>query len=255
MVELAKTLVRKTRTLSDRIYTWLEMNEQRASIIAPMTFTERLFYLRLRHFLHGKDLVVYDVGASTGDFTMMASKVRSVAQVYAFEPIPEIYSRLVQRTQKSPKVRCFGVALGGSPGTAQFYQNDFTPSSSLLPMGELHQIEFPFTTQVIKRTIEVVCLDDWSRSNQLPLPDLVKVDVQGFEDRVLRGGAQTIRHARCCMLEMSFDALYEGSLLFDDLYRIMRDWGFRLVGLTEPLMGKSGRLLQVDGIFEQEVGK
>jgi hypothetical protein len=76
--------------------------------------------------------------------------------------------------------------------------------------------------------------------------------VQGYEDRVLRGGINTISKAKYCVLEISFAPLYEKGPLFDDIYQIMRKMGFILVGLGEVSKGKSGMPLQVDGIFKNE---
>ena len=76
--------------------------------------------------------------------------------------------------------------------------------------------------------------------------------VQGFEDQVLQGGRETMGQAGYCLLEMSFRPLYEGSPVFDDIYRQMRELGFRLIGIVDILKGKSGLPLQVDAIFENE---
>lgn len=252
---LGQVLLRKIRTFSDRLDTWLEMTDQSQVITAPMSYAERCFYLKVRHFLSGENLVVYDVGASIGDFSSMASKLRNVVQVYAFEPIPEIYDKLLRRMQRSPHAQCFNIALGDSRGMAEFYQSDYTPSSSLLPMGRLHRLEFPYTAHTTSRQVNVACLDDFVAERQLALPDFIKLDVQGFEDRVLRGGSRCLGHARHCVLEMSLVSLYEGSLLFDDLYQVMRDSGYRFVGFVDQVIGRSGQIVQVDGMFERGVIK
>lgn len=248
---LGQVLARKMRTFSDRVYTLLEMTNQPKVITAPLSYAERSLYLKMQHFLSGENLVVYDVGASIGDFSSMVSKLRNVVQVYAFEPIPEVYSKLLRRMQHSPHAQCFNIALGDSKGLAEFYQSDYTPSSSLLPMGGLHRLEFPYTAHTKRRQVEVACLDDFVAERQLALPDFIKLDVQGFEDRVLRGGSRCLGHARHCVLEMSLVSLYEGSLLFDDIYKIMRDLGYRFVGFVDQVIGRSGQIVQVDGVFER----
>ncbi|MFN8465859.1 MAG: FkbM family methyltransferase [Caldilineaceae bacterium] len=51
----------------------------------------------------------------------------------------------------------------------------------------------------------------------LEVPYMVKIDVQGFEDKVLLGGELTIRHASMLIIETSFQVLYEGQALFGDV--------------------------------------
>jgi hypothetical protein len=117
-------------------------------------------------------------------------------------------------------------------------------------MANLHTDQFSDTEITHQQEINVVRLDDFIYQHQLPQPDLIKIDVQGFEKNVIEGGYETLKKAKYCVLEMSFKPLYEGSPLFDDIYRLMTDLGFSLIGFSSPLIGKSGDYLQVDGIFE-----
>ena len=146
-------------------------------------------------------------------------------------------------------MRCLNLALGETPGEATFHRSDFTYSSSLLPMTGLHADLFPQSKGSREVVVRVDRLDDAVAREGLPPPDFVKLDVQGFEDRVLRGGAETIRRARHCMLEMSYESLYEGSLLFDDIYDMMRGLGFRVAGVAGQIHGNDGRPVQADVVF------
>ena len=130
------------------------------------------------------------------------------------------------------------------------YISQSTDSSSLLPMAQLHVAEFPGTDVSHQIQVMMVRLDDYVHDQQLPQPHLIKIDVQGYEDRVLHGDMQTVSKAKYRVLEMSLYPLYEVNPLFDDICCLMRDMGFRPVGLAGTLLGKSGRQLQVDGIFE-----
>jgi hypothetical protein len=119
----------------------------------------------------------------------------------------------------------------------------------MLPPTDDALTEFPGIAADDRIQVEVTRLDDYVREHSLPQPDLIKIDVQGYEDRVLRGGPMTIGKAKYCVIEMSMLPLYEGGPLFDDIYGMMRTMGFRLVGITGDLRGRSGRQLQADGIF------
>ena len=234
----------------EKAYSYWKVYESGLVNPSRLTHGEREFYLKLRFALQGQALVVYDIGASLGIISGCLAKIPSVAAVHAFEPIPTVYARLVEGMRPYPQVHCHNVAVGDMAGSATMYISKSTDSSSLLPMALLHKEEFPGTDVNDQIQVTVVRLDDYVCECRLPQPDLVKIDVQGYEDRVLRGGSKTIGQARYCVLEMSLQPLYEGAPLFDDIYCLMRDMGFRLTSLAGTLFGKSGRQLQVDTIFE-----
>lgn len=234
------------------INTYWKVHETDVKFRQRLSHVERHFFLGLRPTLVGADLIVYDIGASRGVVSGCLAKVPNIAKVHSFEPIPSVFSRLVERMQPYPQVICHNIALGDTNNKMTMHVDRFSPSSSFLKMGQLHKIEFPRTGDTHLEEVTVARLDDFVQEHGLPQPDVIKIDVQGYEDRVLRGGIQTVSRAMYCVLEMSLQPLYEGSPLFDDIYCMMRDLDFRLVGLAGDLTGKSGQQLQVDGIFKNE---
>lgn len=196
--------------------------------------------------------VVYDIGAASGRYAVAIAKVATVSQVVAFEPLAGSYAELERRANESSRIRCFRLALGDENGKVELYRSAWRDTSSFLPVGETIRSEFPAAATIEgTETVDVARLDDVVAQHGLALPDVVKIDVQGVEDRVLRGGAATIGAARLCVIEVSFRPLYEGSALFDDVYSAMREAGFALTGFDTPLHGSDGRLLQVNAIFER----
>ena len=84
----------------------------------------------------------------------------------------------------------------------------------------------------------------------LRLSSKINNDVQGYEDRVFRGGERTIRTSKLVVVEMSFALLYEGQPLFQDIYGLLSNWGFRYAGsLYQTLNPHDGSVLQSDAIF------
>jgi hypothetical protein len=93
-------------------------------------------------------------------------------------------------------------------------------------------------------------LDEVAEGFEFPLPMLVKLDVQGFEDRVLSGGERTIKKAKAIITETSFVPLYEGQPLFDDIRRQLSEWGFLYAGSVGQLRSQTtGEVLQEDSLF------
>lgn len=201
--------------------------------------------------LRSPGTVVYDIGAASGAYSAAFAKVSSVSQVIAFEPMAESYAALEERARREPKIRCFQLALGEESATLELHRSLLRDASSLLPTGHGMRTHFPVGAHIdAKESVSVARLDDVVLEHGLALPDLVKMDVQGFEDRAIRGGTTTLASAKLFIVEVSFRALYEGSATFDDVYMLMRDLGLALAGFEGPVLSPSGELLQANALFE-----
>lgn len=197
---------------------------------------------------------IFDIGANKGQFTIHLHKLLPDARIYGFEPLKSCFNELKHATANLSTCTCFNFAIGKDNGMRTIYHNDFTPSSSMLPMNDLHVDAFPSTKGVREEIIEVRRLDDVVKSLELIDNILIKIDVQGFEDKVIQGGEETIKRAKILIVETSFEPLYHNQLLFDGIYSILRSMGFVLKGFEEPLRHpRDGRILQCDSIFVKRV--
>lgn len=199
---------------------------------------------------------VLDIGAHEGQFALETEKNLPSAVIYSFEPLSDVYTRLVGQDHSGVrKFKAFNIALGDFNGKAKINRNKFSPSSSLLDMSEKHREAFPFTADTLKEAIEVRRLDDFVKEKGLTLhPEiLIKVDVQGFEDRVISGGIETFKKAKAVITEVSYIELYEGQPSFDALYKIFEELGFTYRG---PVYTKfhptSGLPVFSDALFVNE---
>ena len=81
-------------------------------------------------------------------------------------------------------------------------------------------------------------------------PVLLKLDVQGYEAKVLAGAERTLSRCDYVIIEMSMARMYEGETEFTDLLRLMNNYGFRFLRpigwLEHP---RTGAILQMDGLF------
>lgn len=192
---------------------------------------------------------VLDIGANTGQFAEKIHKILPDVAIFSFEPLTDCYNELLNRMEYVPKFLAFNFALSNRNGRTKIYRNDHTPSSSLLPMKELHKREYPFTEHSTAQEIEIRCLDDIIDELNIDKNVLVKIDVQGTEDMVIRGGKKTISQARIIIIETSFQPLYSGQPLFEDIYNLLKP-NFKYMGSW----GKS-RISQLDGspLFEDSI--
>jgi len=161
----------------------------------------------------GPGSVFFDCGSHIGFYTLQAAA--QGARVVAFEPTPSTFDRLVANVAANGfgEVDCRNVALADTPGRltirgfrgSNFGMNTLAETVGL-PIGEC----------------EVVRLDDLD----LPVPTLIKVDVEGSEVALLQGAEQTIRrHRPTIVMEVSgHTAAYFGQTA-DEVVEAVMDLG------------------------------
>lgn len=196
---------------------------------------------------------VLDIGANIGQSAAMFHTIFPQARIYSFEPLEDCFDQLQSNMRGVKNFAAFNVALGERSGILTFERNTATASSSLLKMTETHKKAFPHTCESHPVSVRVECLDDMASQLAIIDPVLIKIDVQGYEDRVLRGGEQTIKRAKLIIIETSFEKLYLGQTSFEDVYHVLTNWGLSYKGSLDKLIDpRDGRTLQEDSIFVRQ---
>ncbi|MDQ3998138.1 MAG: FkbM family methyltransferase [Gemmatimonadota bacterium] len=176
--------------------------------------------------------VCLDIGANVGAVTMaMARRVGVAGKVYAFEPGPDPYARLVRNVALNPSIRDRVVTLqmgvSSEPGTLYWNADERgNPANATLLSGT----GTPTT---------VVSVDTFVAETGLDRVDFVKIDVEGMEYEVLRGGLATWRAYQPVFYletERRFEAI-RGFPALERIERLFDEIGYRLYR-----MDKRGRL-------------
>jgi len=158
--------------------------------------------------------VVYDVGAHVGFYTLLASVlVGEKGKVIAFEPLPRNldYLKTHIKINHLPNVIVVEVAVSDHSGTNKFAPGTNSATGHISQNGS--------------RMVDVVTLDDYVSERELPMPDVIKIDIEGEEYRALKGATLLIKqchpiiflathgidvHHKCCafltMLGYSLDS-------------------------------------------------
>ncbi|HLY99237.1 MAG TPA: FkbM family methyltransferase [Candidatus Angelobacter sp.] len=137
--------------------------------------------------------VVYDIGANVGFFTVIAARlVGPSGRVVSFEPLEANFLLLRHNAQLNgfTHVVANNFALADRDGTAEFLLSK-DPT-----FGGLASSAKEVDNQAGKTEVRVFRLDSVVQRDSLPLPGIMKIDVEGAEAAVLDGAAETIRKAR-----------------------------------------------------------
>ena len=138
---------------------------------------------------------IIDVGANDGQFSRKMFRIFPQSYLYSFEPLPDPFKKLEQwGKQQKDRIKVFNLALGDSIQTVEINNHlYFNQSSSLLQTTQLCERIYPMVKKQQTILVQQSTLDQEISSLPTPLsPDiLIKLDVQGYEDRVIRGGMET----------------------------------------------------------------
>lgn len=134
------------------------------------------------------------------------------------------------------------------------FQHDLhTSSSSLLPTTEDCIEHFPQTKMQSERTVAVRRLDDVfeeQRARGLG-KTLVKLDVQGYEAEVIKGGQLTIAAAEAVIVEVCLVKLYVGGPSFDEISALLGQTGHMFSGVIEQVADDDGTVIFIDALFRK----
>ncbi len=165
---------------------------------------------------------VFDVGANIGIFTLKAACQHRVAQIYAFEPDPETFVRLLNNLQSNllANVVAMQKAVGKAPGMARFIRG---PAS---PMGHLGTAAGqPIGSDL---SVDVVSLASVIQQEQIPVVNLLKLDVEGAEVDALQGAEPVLDRIERIVME------YHHADLLEECERILTRYHFRKVLQVPP---------------------
>lgn len=173
----------------------------------------------------GQSSIVVDVGANFGYYSIsLASALHGNGHVFAFEPCRETFARLqtnIGLNHLESTITAVPGGLSDSRGVA--YLDRFAGNSGASTL----------TNNPTGDAVEVDTLDHFCEVHTLTRLDVVKVDVEGSELRVINGGRQALsRFHPVVMIEFNSEALGRAGASVEELDKALRDLGYELFVAT-----------------------
>jgi FkbM family methyltransferase len=199
--------------------------------------------------------ILFDVGANVGQFAIDMRNNGFSGKIYSYEPVSNTYMKLLKKAKKFKSWYAINCALGSVNGFGQINVSaNAGLSSSFLGMGTLHSQSFPNSMYVTQEKVEVRTLDCEISRLQLDAKQIIlKIDVQGFESKVLEGGSASIPKIPFCFIEISLVSLYEDEKIFLSLLHQLESLGHQVIDIFPGTRDSNGKLLQVDVLTSNSV--
>lgn len=197
--------------------------------------------------------VIFDIGANSGQFALEVLQNDYRGKIISFEPTSEVYKKLQRNSKKFTNwVVHERSAVGDKCGTIVInVAGNSAASSSVLPMGKTHEEAAPEANFIRSEDVPLITLDSvFNQYTSQKSKCLLKIDVQGYEEKVLTGALACLNKVDAVKLECSLVTLYEGDKTFEFYFEFFEANGFLLfdieTGFSNPV---TGQLLQFDALF------
>uniref|UniRef100_A0A832M253 FkbM family methyltransferase n=1 Tax=Oscillatoriales cyanobacterium SpSt-402 TaxID=2282168 RepID=A0A832M253_9CYAN len=142
----------------------------------------------IRYLLNGKPLeLVVDVGANIGQTICEVLKYFPKSHIYCFEPVPSTFQRLSEQIDSYPNVFPFNLALGDQLSTCAMTAKPCAEQNTLV-----FDVEMAKHTDTEMIDVKIDTLDRFCVNNGIDKIDLLKVDTEGYELKVLKGAEQLL---------------------------------------------------------------
>ncbi len=206
--------------------TKLFLNPENAAVYHIENSTKKIE--RMVNLIGTEPKVILDVGANCGIFSALAAARFPSAKIYAFEPSDDLIP-LIRSNCQGHNVSIHQCAVGEKQGTMTLYVNSKSQQTNSLNMDAVKL--FSPEEEIEKRSVECITLDEFAKQNYLAQIDVLKVDVQGFEGAVLRGGRETLRRTPLLFIESTWIDIES----IVELLPLALHYGFRFAAVIAPV--------------------
>lgn len=168
---------------------------------------------------------ILEAGAHHGEDTDFISKKWPSGTIYAFEPLPFSYEKLVEKTKSATNVKAFQYALSDTIGNVPFYvcESGDSASSLLAPQAILNGI-LAFKPEPI--LVEATTIDKWAAENGITSIDFMWLDMEGNELRALKASPNILTTVKVIYTEVNFQEFREGNAFYDEIKEFLENLGF-----------------------------
>jgi FkbM family methyltransferase len=199
-----------------------------------------------------KPEAILDIGAHVGTFaTSLASKLPGVP-IHAFEPTPASAATLRAAVRHFPSVYVHEIAVSSHTGVRDLFLNSNSQTNSLLENDDANNRFYGTLTEHLGRvSVQTTTLDSWVEAHSPGAPLFIKVDIQGAELHLIKGGGRTLEHSTAVFFsEASLAPLYQGAGdLFQIHEAITKSLPFVLLDIYRTYRNGNGRAMWTDAMW------
>ena len=192
----------------------------------------------IKELVKNENPTIFDIGANIGDSIDRFQKLFQNPFIYSFEPIKNEYKLIKEKETKN--IKCFNFAFGERE---EHKKLNICTDSHLSSFNDYNNEISRNSSKDYKDTVQIRTLDNFlNERNEIDRIDLLKIDTQGYEEKVLEGAKSSLKKNifKIIEVELQIGKLYDGpNKNFIDLEKYLIDNNYRLFSID-----RFGNLLQ-----------
>jgi len=195
---------------------------------------------------------IFDVGAWEGNITEKFLSFSPNSEFFCFEPNPKGYKRLEQKFNKNENVHTYELAIGDKEGVLDLFQYDHSPANSLMQIKKDAERYLDSETKFLGHSqVTVTTLDKFCEKHKIESIDLLKMDIQGSETRLITGVENLLKKKKVNLIfsELIFVDLYENQGKYFEIQSMLDKFGYFLFDFYNFVYDKNGQLKWGNAIF------
>jgi len=180
--------------------------------------------------IHDRDVrVIFDVGANVGFVTYQFQKRFPMADIYCFEPNPNVFNKLTQNYVNDKNIHPVHKGMADQSGELFFNLNSNTGTSSFLTPTKYHKTH-QAKHQLDPVTVPVITIDEFSQEENITHIDILKLDIEGYELKALQGAEKLLNTQKIDIIftEICILRQYEEQVLFHELTAFLENKNYYL---------------------------
>jgi FkbM family methyltransferase len=211
------------------------------------------FHANVERLLGRRPEVVFDVGANVGQTLASSRRAWPQSRIVCFEPSSKPLAELRRAVDADPLAEAHQIALSDVEGDLELHEFEVSTANSLLnPVIDASSPDFlrSGTTSLVRATT----LDAWCTQHSVDKIDLLKIDTQGADGRVLAGASGLLRAQKIALVyfEVIFANHYVAQQTFGGCEALLAAHGYRFVDFYEKVRGPAGEMVYCNALFVAE---
>jgi FkbM family methyltransferase len=218
----------------------------------PRKFANDVWISDLNKIREGKPIrVAFDIGANCGQTINEFIELMPEAHIHSFEPIGSLAEELTVKFKDNQRVTISKLAVAEITSNLPFHINLFNETSSLLEAD--NRSEYAALMEVNEQVIvPSTTISAYMFSGGIDFIDVVKIDAQGYELKILEGSTDSLISIGAIYAEVLFGRCYKNQSEFFQLDALLRNNGFWLFNFYNKNFGDDGRLVYADALWINE---
>jgi len=177
--------------------------------------------------------IVFDVGANVGQSARRYLGCFPGSQVYCFEPVRDTFRQLQDNLRGNDRVHCVRLALGSSKGKGEMALKGSSEMFFLLGQSR----DSPANEHVMTEEVDIVTLDEFCCASKIGQVNYLKIDTEGADLEVLKGGENLLDEQRIDFVEVEagMNAGNKRHVPFETLKHYLESRSYLLFGIYEQV--------------------